>query len=157
MNHEDYMRLAIQAAKDGEEKRGTVAIAAVLVKNGEVIATGLSTVWVDKDPSGHGETNCIRAACKQLQVNDLSGCALYGTLEPCGMCLSCAAWASLPALYFGAYRKDVEANQYEINDWSAEDAAKRVRLANGGSMQVVGGILREECAALLTGYKNWSK
>jgi len=156
MDHEKYMHLAIAAAEQAE-KDGAVAIAAVLVKDDKVIATGVSTVWIAKDPSGHGETNCIREACKQLNTNDLSECVLYGTLEPCGMCLSCSAWASLPTLYFGAYLEDVAGNEYEIQDWSAEKASERMRLANGGRLTVHGGILRKECAELLKGYKEWSK
>ncbi len=150
------MRLAIKAAQDAE-RDGALAIAAVIVKEGKVVATGVSTTWVAKDPSGHGETNCIRNACKELDTTDLADCGLYGTLEPCGMCVSCAAWANLPTLYFGAYREDVPGNEYEIKNWSAEEAAGKIRLANGNSMQVRGGILREECALLLKDYKNWSR
>lgn len=150
------MRLAIEVAKKVEQEGG-IAIGAVLVKDDKIIASGGSTTWVNKDPSGHGETNCIRSACKELDSIDLNGCILYGTLEPCGMCLSCAAWANLPALYFGAYRKDVPGNEYEIADWNAEETSKKMRLPNGDPIRVIGGILRDECVALLTGYKSWSK
>ncbi|HVX90090.1 MAG TPA: nucleoside deaminase [Candidatus Paceibacterota bacterium] len=156
MDHEHYMRMAVDAARQAE-KDGAVAIAAILVKDGKVISSGESTTWIQKDPSGHGEINCIRAACKELDTTDLTGCVMYGTLEPCGMCLSCAAWANLGALYFGAYRKDVAGNEYEIKGWNSEEAAKNMRLTNGGSIQVTGGILRDECAALLKEYKNWTK
>lgn len=156
MDHEKYMRLAIEVAQK-YEREGGLPIGAVLVKDGEVLASGGSTTWVNRDPSGHGETNCIRNACKALDTTDLSSCVLYGTIEPCGMCLSCSAWARLSALCFGAYREDVAGNEYEVENWSAEDRAKRMRLGNGEKMVVKGGILRKECAELLAGYKDWSK
>lgn len=156
MPHEDYIKEAINVAKEAEQNGG-IAIGAVMVKDGKVIAKGGSTVWVDKDPSEHGESNCIREACKKLSTTDLNGCTLYGTLEPCGMCLSASAWANLSEIYFGAYREDAIGNNYEINEWSAEKASKNMRLFSGKSMKVNGGILREECADLLKGYTNWEK
>lgn len=156
MTHEDYIKEAINVAKEAEQKGG-LAVGAIIVKDGEIIAKGGSTVWVDKDPSGHGESNCIREACKKLGTTDLKGCALYGTLEPCGMCLSTASWANLSEVYFGAYREDANGNNYEINDWSAEGASEHMHLFDSRKMTVEGGILREECADLLNGYTNWEK
>jgi tRNA(Arg) A34 adenosine deaminase TadA len=156
MTHEDYMRETIKVAQESE-KEGGAAIGAIIVKDGEIIAEGKSLVWQHRDPSGHGESNCIRAACKELDVVDLAGCVLYGTLEPCGMCVSCAAWANLTTMYFGAYRNDVSGNEYELEDWEAEKVAPRTKLHDGKHMQIQGGILREECAQLLQNYKNWQK
>lgn len=156
MNHEDYMRLAIKVAKEAE-KDGGPAIGAIMVKDGDVVEEGKSLVWPLKDPSGHGESNCIRATCKKFDTLDLSGYVMYGTLEPCGMCLSTAAWAGLGEIYFGAYREDVAGNNYEVNDWSAEKAAPGMNIFGGGVMKIQGGVLREECAELLKGYKDWAK
>ena len=129
MTHEEYIRKAIEIAKKSEQEGG-VATGSIIVKNDQIIATGESSVWPDKDPSGHGESNCIRNACKKLQSTDLKDCILYGTLEPCGMCLSTAAWANLGTVYFGAYREDVPGNNYEIDEWSAEQASKNMCLFN---------------------------
>lgn len=150
------MREAIAVAQQSEENGGP-AIGAVIVKDGLTIARGMSTVWPERNPNGHGETNCIRAACKALDSLDLSGCIMYGTLEPCGMCVSCAAWANLSELYFGAYRTDVPGNEYEQYDWSAEMAGQRMRLSDNQLMHVTGGVLRKECAGLMRGYVNWSR
>lgn len=156
MTHKDYMQLAIDVAKESEQEGG-ITTGAVLVKDGKVIATGKSLVWADKDPSAHAELNCIRNACKQLNTLDLDGCTLYGTLELCGMCLSCAAWANLSEIYFGSYRNDIPGNEYEINEWDAEQAATKMNLMNNKPLKVAGGILREECKKLLEGYKDWMK
>ncbi len=150
------MHKAIEIAKESEQNNG-MPIGAILVKDGEIVATGESSVWPDKDPSGHGESNCIRSACKKLNDTDLEGYILYGTLEPCGMCMSTAAWANLSEVYFGAYREDVLGNNYEIDNWSSEEASKNMHTVGGNSMSVTGGILREECTELLKDYVGWEK
>lgn len=156
MTHKDYMQLAIKVAKESEQEGG-IATGAVLVKDEEIVATGKSLVWTDKDPSAHAELNCIRNACKQLNTLDLDGCILYGTVELCSMCLSCAAWANLSEIYFGSYRSDISDNKYEIDEWDAGQAAKKMKLMNNKPMKVTGGILREECKKLLENYKDWVK
>lgn len=154
MPHEDYIRQAMKMARRSEHDGG-VAIGAVLVKDGDVFAEGTSSVW-RHDPSGHAEINCLRAGCSKLSSTDLSdGYILYTTLEPCGMCLSCAAWAQCRQVVFGAYRQNVAGNDYEIDDFSAEELARRLHFADGQRMEVTGGILSQECADLLQGYRNW--
>jgi tRNA(Arg) A34 adenosine deaminase TadA len=125
MNDEHYIKLAIEEAKKSQAAQGA-PIGAVLVKNGEVIATGWSLVWPKKDPSAHAETECMRAACQKLQSLDLTGCTLYSTLESCSMCLGCASWAGLSKIVFGAYSKDIPPNPYEIADYSAEEHGKKL-------------------------------
>jgi tRNA(Arg) A34 adenosine deaminase TadA len=66
MTDTEFIKLAIAEAKKSEQESGA-PIGAVLVKNGEVIATGWSLVWPKKDPSAHAETECIRNACQKLQ------------------------------------------------------------------------------------------
>ena len=91
---------------------------------------------------------------------DLSGCTLYGTLEPCSMCMGAALWSGIDRVVFGAYAEDVIGNNYEYEDYSSEQLAKKsYRGANPerGPIKLKGGVLREECKALLSGYKNWQK
>ena len=152
--HQAYMQQAIQAAKAAQQNGG-VAIGAVLVDNatGNVIATGGSVVGVTKDPTSHAEINAIRMAAKQRGTDDLFGCTLYSTLEPCHMCLSAAAWARIPHVYFGAYRKDVDPTLFDISgEFSAEQEAARMNLREDAKMEVIGGVLEQQCAALLAGY-----
>jgi guanine deaminase len=155
MNHEDYMRLAIQEAKESE-KVGGAPIGAVMVKDGKVIAKGWSLVWPEKDPSAHGETNCIKAACKELQTLDLTGCTMYSTCESCSMCLACASWAGLSRVVFGAYKENLRPNPYEIADYHAEEWAKRLTPLNGKTIEVIGGVLKEECVELMKNIENWT-
>lgn len=155
MTDEQYMQLAIQEAKESE-KVGGAPIGAVIIKDGEVIAKGWSLVWPEKDPTAHGESNCIKAACKKLQQLDLTGCTMYATLESCSMCLACASWAGLSEVVFGAYREDIRPNPYEIADYHAEEWGKKLTPPNGKTIQVRGGVLREECADLMKNIENWT-
>ena len=147
------MQAAIAVARDAQQNGG-VAIGAVLVhtKTGSVIASGGSVVGVTKDPTAHAEINCIRAASKQLTTDDLFDCTLYSTLEPCSMCLGAAAWARIPQVYFGAYRKDVDSSLFDTDDITDESRAAHMNLREDTTMQITGGILEQECATLLASY-----
>ena len=151
---EKYMHEAIKAAKEAQQEGG-VAIGAVLVheQNGTIVATGGSIVALTNDPTAHAEVNCIRQASKDLESDDLTDYTLYSTLEPCHMCLSAAAWARIPRVFFGAYRKDVDASLFDVSgDFSDEEEAKRMNLRDEHHMTAEGGILEAECAALLDHY-----
>jgi tRNA(adenine34) deaminase len=153
-SNEEYMRLAVQAAIKSQQQGG-VAIGAVLVdsQTGDVVAVGSSRVALAKDPTAHAEINAIRAAAQKLGTDDLFNLTLYSTLEPCHMCLSASAWARIPRLFFGAYRKDVDETLFDIRgDFSDEQEGARMNLRENLSMQVIGGVLEAECAQLLTAY-----
>lgn len=155
MTDEEYMRLAIQEAKNSE-KAGGAPIGAIIVKDEIVIAHGWSMVWPEKDPASHAETNCIKAACKALQTIDLTGCTLYGTCETCSMCLACGSWAGLSKVVFGAYKEHLRPNPYEIADYHAEDWAHRLTPQNGKHMEIYGGVLESECIQLMNRIENWT-
>ncbi len=149
MTDEGFVKLAIEEAKKSQAAGGA-PIGAVLVKKGKVIAVGQSLVWPEKDPTAHGETNCLRAACKKLQSLDLSDCTLYSTLESCSMCLGCAGWTKLSRIVFGAFKEDVQPNPYELSDYHAVEHAKRIV-----GLEVVGGVMRDECKELMKNIRNW--
>lgn len=154
-SHRKYMQLAILAAKEAKMDGG-VAIGAVLVNNmtGKIIATKGSLVGVTNDPTAHAEVNVIRAASKQLGESDLFDYTLYSTLEPCQMCLSAAAWAKIPYVYFGAYRKDVDPSLFDTKKSIGDEAeSTNMNLRENITMQVHGGILENECAMLLGSYR----
>ena len=149
MNDEHFIRLAIKEARESESIGGA-PIGAILVKDNQKIASGHSLVWPLKDPSAHAETQCIRVACEKLQSLDLTGCTLYSTLESCSMCLGCAGWAKLSRIVFGAFKEDVQPNPYELEGYDAIEHAKNIQ-----GLEVIGGILREECAELMKNIRNW--
>lgn len=151
MNDEQFIELAILEAKKAA-KAGNPPIGTVIIKDNKVIASGWSSVGKDLDPSGHNDTNCIRAACKVLNSLNLSGCIMYSTIEPCSMCFGCAAWAGISRIVFGAYQEDIAANPYEIVGYHAEESGKKVQPTE---IVVTGGVLQEKCKELMSGYKNW--
>lgn len=148
------MSYAIEAAEQAQEDDG-VAIGAVLVDDtsGEVVAAGGSMVGPTQDPTAHAEIMCIRAAAQRLGSDDLYGHTLYSTLEPCQMCLSAAAWAKIPHIVFGAYRKDVDATLFDVDGAASDESeAARMNLREPARMQATGGVLETACARLLRGY-----
>jgi tRNA(Arg) A34 adenosine deaminase TadA len=94
------MRRAIQLASENVLSGGG-PFAALIVKDGVVIAEGVNTVFTANDPTAHGEINAIRKACAALGVFSLPGCEIYSSSEPCPMCLAAIYWAHLEAIYFG--------------------------------------------------------
>jgi tRNA(adenine34) deaminase len=95
------MRLALDeaaaAARDGE-----VPVGAVIMRGGELLATGRNRMRTDNDPTAHAEMVAIRAAAERIGDCRLDGCDLWVTLEPCAMCAGAIALARLSRLYFGA-------------------------------------------------------
>lgn len=79
---------------------------AVVVKDGEVIATGENRVTRDNDPSAHAEVVAIRRAAQALGTFSLQGCVLYSSCEPCPMCATTALWARVDEVVFAADRED---------------------------------------------------
>ena len=102
-----YMEKACEIAIHGiEEKEGGPFGAVIVDSNGNIVGSGNNRVLKNLDPTAHAEIVAIRDACKNLHTNDLSGCILYTTCEPCPMCLSAIVWANIKTFYFGCNRKD---------------------------------------------------
>jgi tRNA(adenine34) deaminase len=120
---------------------GEVPVGAVVVANGEVIATGHNRTITDADPSGHAEIVALRAAAATLGNYRLTNATLYVTLEPCVMCVGAIAQARVNRVVFGAYDKKAGALG------SATDLSDSKALNH--RFEINGGLLAEECGALL--------
>jgi len=110
---EDFMRMAIRMSIDNVE-RGGGPFAALIVRDGEIVSTGINSVAEENDPTAHAEINAIRSATKELQRFKLNDCVLYSTCEPCPMCLGAIYWSGIPTIYFGNSRED--AAKYGFDD-----------------------------------------
>lgn len=99
------MREAIRLS-DENVKNGGGPFGAVIVKNGEIIATGVNRVTANNDPTAHAEVSAIRAAGQKLGTFDLSGCDIYTSCEPCPMCLGAIYWAHLDRMYYACNEDD---------------------------------------------------
>lgn len=87
--------------------------AALVVKNGVVIAEGCNEVTSTNDPSAHAEVVAIRNACQRLGSFQLEGCEIYSSCEPCPMCLGAIFWARPKAVYFAASREQAAAAGFD--------------------------------------------
>lgn len=112
MKNEDFMRLAIELAVENV-KNGGGPFGAVIVRNGEVVATGANRVTPNNDPTAHAEVMAIRAACTKLGTFDLSGCVIYTSCEPCPMCLGAIYWAHIDKIFYGANQYDAAAINFD--------------------------------------------
>jgi tRNA(Arg) A34 adenosine deaminase TadA len=101
-----FMRMAIDLATENVRKGIGGPFGAVVVKDGEVVATGVNLVTGTNDPTAHAEVTAIRRACRELETYELTGCEIYSSCEPCPMCLTAILWARCDALYFGSTAKD---------------------------------------------------
>ncbi len=103
---EKYFNIAIEEAKKGMDSNEGGPFGAVIVKDGEIIATAHNEVIGSNDPTAHAEVLAIRRASEKLGRFDLSGCTIYSTCEPCPMCFSAIHWAKIETLYYGCDNKD---------------------------------------------------
>lgn len=104
--HRKYMQLAIEEATEGIMNDHGGPFGTVIVKDGEIVATGHNMVLLNNDATAHGEIEAIRAAGRHLGSFDLSGCTLYTTGEPCHMCLCACMWANIDKIYYGCTIED---------------------------------------------------
>ena len=114
MEKKKFMRKAIELSKQNIENNGG-PFGAVIVKEGEIIATGVNRVTDSCDPTAHAEVSAIRAAAKKLDSFDLSGCEIYSSCEPCPMCLGAIYWARLDKLYYGNTKEDAKDINFDDN------------------------------------------
>jgi tRNA(Arg) A34 adenosine deaminase TadA len=101
-----HLRRAIDLATQNVMAGTGGPFAAVIVRDGVVIAEAANSVTTTNDPTAHGEINAIRKACAALDTFTLAGCEIYSSCEPCPMCLAAIYWARLEALYYGCDQKD---------------------------------------------------
>lgn len=106
MQDKDFLKLAVEQGKKSIEQGGFPA-GAVIVKNGKIIAEGVSLGYKLHDPTEHAETSAIKKACKILSSSDLQGATLYESLECCNMCFSVCNWANISRIVY-ACRKTAE-------------------------------------------------
>ncbi len=102
-----FMRKAIALSIENI-KNGGGPFGAVIVKDGEIVATGVNRVTANTDPTAHAEVNAIREASKILGTYDLAGCDIYTSCEPCPMCLGAVYWAHLDKMYYGNTKSDAK-------------------------------------------------
>jgi tRNA(adenine34) deaminase len=101
MDDTHFMQLALDQARLAADA-GEVPVGAVLVQNGQVVATGRNACVAGHDPSAHAEIVALRAAAQVLGNYRLGASTLYVTLEPCAMCVGAILHARLARVVYGA-------------------------------------------------------
>jgi tRNA(Arg) A34 adenosine deaminase TadA len=116
MEHQKkFMREAIRLSLENVQTGKGGPFGAVIVKNGEMIATGINEVTGTNDPTAHAEIIAIRNACEKLDSFQLDDCEIYCSCEPCPMCLGAIYWARLKAVYFANTKKDAAEINFDDN------------------------------------------
>lgn len=150
MDDLDYLRAAIAEAHTAEQS-GEVPIGAVIVHKGEIIARGQNRVLRDHDPTAHAEIVALRQAGLALENYRLinkdggdEGCTLYVTLEPCAMCAGAILHARIARLIYAAPDPKAGACGSVLSVMNHPQLNHKV--------EVVSGLLAEECGSLLTNF-----
>ncbi|WP_236613354.1 nucleoside deaminase [Chrysiogenes arsenatis] len=113
MNHQYFMKIAIELAQNNILQGRGGPFGAIVVQNGIIIGRGVNTVTSDCDPTAHAEIAAIRQACRSLGAFHLHECDLYTTCEPCPMCLGAIYWAHIRHIYYGATRKEASLARFD--------------------------------------------
>ncbi|HAX96174.1 MAG TPA: tRNA-specific adenosine deaminase [Prolixibacteraceae bacterium] len=132
---EYFMRKALQEAQDAYAK-DEIPVGAVVVCSGKIIARGHNLTELLNDVTAHAEMQVITAATNLLGGKYLNDCTIYVTVEPCVMCAGALGWAQTGRLVFGAYDEKRGYQKYAPG-------------ALHPKTEVTGGILENECSALM--------
>jgi len=142
-----FMRRAIALALENI-RAGGGPFAAVLVKDGRIIAEGANRVTATNDPTAHAEVVAIREACRILADFQLSGCDLYTTCEPCPMCLGAIYWARPARIFYAATAADAAAAGFDdsfiYDEMKTPPADRRIPTAQ---------LLRADSLAIFSSWK----
>jgi tRNA(adenine34) deaminase len=139
--HETYMRRALREAEQALTE-DEVPVGAVIVRDGQIIASAHNGREQLHDPTAHAEMVAITQAAAALEDWRLEGCTLYVTLEPCPMCAGAILQARIPTVVFGAL--DPKAGAVQSLFKLLSDARLNHRC------EIVTGVMAAECGEILT-------
>ncbi len=140
---EKYMREALSLAREAADKGEVPVGCVVFTASGEIIGRGRNRREEAPDATAHAEVEAIRQACAALGTWNLSGCGIAVTLEPCPMCAGAIINSRLSPVIYGAK---------EPNSGSVGSVINLFEERYGHRPAVYGGVLAEDCAALLAGF-----
>jgi tRNA(adenine34) deaminase len=140
---ERFMRLALTEAR-GAIDHGDTPVGAVVVRDGEVIASGRNERELRGDPTAHAETIALREAARAVGNWRVLDATLYVTLEPCAMCAGAIVLARVPRVVFGASDPKAGAAGSVLNLLAQPELNHRPLVRSG--------LLADECGALLRAF-----
>ena len=142
MDRYDFMKKALECAKEAYQN-DEIPVGCVIVKNNEIIATGRNYTEESNCATKHAEIIAIENASQVLKSNNLSGCDLYVTLEPCPMCAGAIINAKIDKVVFGAF---------DLNYGACGSNIQLFSIPNIHSPECYGGIMEDECSDILTNF-----
>jgi guanine deaminase len=143
----ELMRRAIAVAIENVRSGGG-PFAAIVAKEGRIVAEGRNRVTLASDPTAHAEIVAIREACRALNSFQLTGCDLYTTCEPCPMCLGAIYWARPARVFYASTAAD--ASNAGFDDALIYDELKKP----GTQRQIpMNQLLREESLAVFAAWR----
>jgi tRNA(adenine34) deaminase len=143
MSHEDFMRAALEEARRGLAL-GEVPIGAVLVAGDAIVASACNQPISAVDPTAHAEMLVLREAAQRARNYRLTGATVYVTVEPCLMCVGALVHARVDEVVYGAP---------EPRTGALASAVRGLDLAGlNHRFAVTGGVLEEECRALMQAF-----
>jgi len=148
----EFMRRAIALGMENVRTGGGGPFAAVIVKDGRVVAEGVNRVTTTNDPTAHAEVVAIREACQKLGDFQLAGCDLYTTCEPCPMCLGAIYWARPARVFYACLATDAAAAGFD--DAFIYEELKQTHPERRLPMQQ---LLREESLEIFSLWKQQEK
>jgi len=144
-----FMARAIELSLENVRSGRGGPFAAVVVKDGKIIAEGTNCVTSTNDPTAHAEIVAIREAAKKLGNFELTGCEIYTTCEPCPMCLGAIYWARPAKVYFANTAEDAARIGFDdsliFQEFKLPHAKKRVPITQ---------MMREEA---LAAFRAWEE
>jgi len=145
----DFMRRAIALAMQNVQSGSGGPFAALVAKDGRIVAEGSNRVTLTNDPTAHAEIVAIRGACAELNGFQLTGCDLYTTCEPCPMCLGAIYWARPAHVFYAGTAADAAAAGFD--DAFIYDELKRAPVERRIPMTQV---LRDEALAIFSAWRS---
>ena len=143
MSDELYMKTALALAKNAAAE-GEVPVGCVVVDDfGHIVGRGKNRREKSRCATAHAEMDAIEEACRNMGSWRLTSCSLYVTLEPCPMCAGAIINSRIKTVYYGA--KDA-------NTGSCGSVINLFCEPYGHEPKIVGGILEDECAKLLSDF-----
>ncbi len=142
-SHQDelFIRQALDIARVADSE-GDMGVASLIVKDGKVVGQGRNRIHTSGNPLAHAETEAIASACQALGRDDLAGCTLYTTMEPCPMCAGALLLASVDRWVIGGRFKSV--GRTDLGQYSVETFATFV----AAEIEITAGVFQHECETL---------
>jgi guanine deaminase len=147
----EFMRRAIALALENVRTGRGGPFAAVVAKDGRIIAEGANCVTATNDPTAHAEIVAIREACRALKNFQLDGCDLYTTCEPCPMCLGAIYWARPARVFYAGAAADAAGAGFD-DAFIYEELRQPPRSRHIPMIQ----LLRDESLAVFSAWKQQS-